>query len=57
MLVRGASYTGMKETGAKTTMITSASSDVGRSKKSRRIKVMDKSRIRPLSVSKSRDMF
>ena len=56
MLVKGTSHTGMKETRAKTTMITSASSDVGRSKKSLK-KMMDKSRIRPLSVSKSRDVF
>ena len=47
----------MKETRAKTTMITSASSDVDRSKKSLKKKMMDKSRIRPLSVSKSRDVF
>ena len=57
MLVKGTSYTGMKETCEKTTTITSASSDVGRSKKSLKKKMMDKSRIRPLSVSKSRDVF
>ena len=56
LLVKGTLHTGMKETRAKTTMITSASSDVGRSKKSLK-KMMDKSRIRPLSVSKSRDVF
>ena len=52
MLVKGTSHTGMKETRAKTTMITSASSDVGRSKKSLK-KMMDKLRIRLLS----RDVF
>ena len=57
MLGKGTSHTGMKETRAKTTMITSASSDVGRSKKSLKKKMMDKWRIRPLSVSKSRDVF
>ena len=47
MLVKGTSHTGMKETEtrAKTTMITAASSDVGRSKKSFKKKMMDKSRI------------
>ena len=45
---------GMKETRAKTTMITSASSDVGCLKKSLKKK---KKKIRPLSVSKSRDVF
>ena len=34
LLVKGTSHTGMKETRANTTMISSASSDVGRSKKS-----------------------
>ena len=53
MLVKGTSHTGMIETRAKTTMITSASSDVGRSKKSFKKKLMDKPRIRLLSVSKS----
>ena len=56
MLVKGTSHTGMKETRAKTTTITSANSDVGRSKKSLK-KKMDKLKIRPLSVSKSRDVF
>ena len=45
MLVKGTSHTGMKETHTKTTMITSASSDVDRSKKSLKKKMMDKSRI------------
>ena len=47
----------MKETRAKTTMISSASSVVGRLKKSLKKKMMDKSSIRPLSVSKSRDVL
>ena len=52
----------MKETRAKTTMITLASSDIDRLKKSlkkkkkKRKKMMDKSTIRPLSVTKSRDV-
>ena len=57
MSVKGTSHAGMKETRAKTTMITSASSDVGRSKKSLKKKMMDKSTIRPFTVSKSRDAF
>ena len=58
MLVKGTSHTGMKETRAKITMITSASSDVGYSKKSlKKKKMMNKSTIRPFSVSKSRDVF
>ena len=47
----------MKETRAKTTMITSASSGVGRLKKSLKKKMMEKSTIRPFFVSKSRDVF
>ena len=47
----------MKETRAKTTMISSASSDVGHFKKSLKKKMMDKLTIQPLSVSKSRDVF
>ena len=39
----------------KTTIISSASSDVGRLKKS--LKKMEKSTIRPFTVSKSRDVF
>ena len=45
MLAKGTSHTGMKEIRAKTTMITAPSSDVGRSKKSLKKKMMDKSRI------------
>ena len=44
----------MKETRVKTTMITS---DVGCSKKSPKKKMMDKPRIQPLSVNKSRDVL
>ena len=61
MLVKGTPHTGMKETRAKATMITSASSDIGRLKKSLKVKKkkkkMDKSTIQLLSVSKSRDVF
>ena len=57
LLVKGTSHTGMKETCVKTMMITSASSEVGRLKKSLRKKMMDKWTIRPLSVSKSIDVF
>ena len=39
------------------TLITSASSDVGHLKESLKKKMMDKSTIRPLPVSKSRDVF
>ena len=56
MLVKGTLHTGMKETRVKTTTITSASSDIGCSKKSLK-KMMDKPRIQPLSVSKSRDVL
>ena len=50
MLVKGTSHTGMKETCAKTTMITSASSDIGYSKESlKKKKMMNKSTIQPFS--------
>ena len=52
-------HTGMKETCAITTMITSASGGIGHLKNSfkKKQKVMDKFTIRPLSVSKSKDVF
>ena len=49
-VVKGTSHTGMRETRVKTTLITSASSDVGHLKISPRKMMMDKSTIR-LSVS------
>ena len=57
--VKGTSHTGMKETRVKTTMISSASSYVGRLKKSLKEEedVVYKSTIRALSVSKSRHVF
>ena len=60
LLAKGTLYTGMKETRMKTTMITSASSDVSdlkESLKKKRRMTMDKSTIQPLSVSKYRDVF
>jgi len=61
LLVKGAVHPGMKETRERTTMITSGSSDVSRLKKipyqEEMQKMMDKSMIGPLSVSKSRDVF
>ena len=58
---KGTAHTGMKETRVRTTMTASASSDVGHLKKSlkkkKKQKRMDKPTIRPLSVSKSRDVF
>ena len=53
LLVKGTVHTGMKE---RTTLITSASSDIGHLEKiwkKKKQKMMDKSMIPPLSVSKS----
>ena len=60
LLVKGTAHTGMKETRARTTMITSASGGIGHLKKSlkkKKQKMMDKLTIQPLSVSKSRNAF
>ena len=59
LLVKGTAHTGMKETRARTTMITSASCGIGHLKKSLKKKkqMMDKLTIQPLAVSKSRDAF
>ena len=61
LLVKGTAHTGMKETRVRTTRTASASSDIGHLKKSlkkkKKQKRMDKPTIRPLSVSKSRDVF
>ena len=59
LISKGTVHIGMKETRARTTMITSASSDVHRLKKSlkKKQRKMDKSMIQLLSVSKTRGVF
>ena len=58
LLVKGTLHAGMKETCAKTTMITSASFDIGCLKDiPEEEDDDDKLTIQPLSVSKSKDVF
>ena len=57
LLVKGTAHTQMKVIGAKTTVKTSATSDVGRSTKSLKKMKMNNLTIRQFSVSKCGDAF